>query len=74
MFGAVRIMTRYVSYHLMPVYECPDLLEGLSPAYRKRMQGKACFKFTVVEPGQIKELRELTKSGYDRFKKAGYIA
>ncbi|MCD6032620.1 MAG: hypothetical protein K0S78_4802, partial [Thermomicrobiales bacterium] len=41
-FGAVKIRKRYVSFHLMPVYVHPDLLDGLSPELRKRMQGKSC--------------------------------
>ena len=34
---------------LMPVYVNPSLLETMSSALRKRMQGKACFNFTVIE-------------------------
>ena len=34
-FGAVKIGKRYVSFHLMPVYVHPDLLDGMSPALRK---------------------------------------
>ena len=45
-FGAVKIGKRYVSFHLMPVYVHPDLLDGISPELRKRMQGKSCFNFT----------------------------
>ncbi|SEQ15691.1 hypothetical protein [Piscibacillus halophilus] len=44
-FGAVTIKKNYVSYHLMPVYMFPDLLEDLSPNLKKHMQGKSCFNF-----------------------------
>lgn len=31
-FGAVQTKKSYVSYHLMPVYEDPALLDGITPA------------------------------------------
>ena len=30
----------YVSFHLFPVYMFPNLLDGISPELKKRMQGK----------------------------------
>jgi hypothetical protein len=36
-FGAVQVKKSYVSYHLMPVYLRPELLEGLSPELLGRM-------------------------------------
>ena len=67
--AAVQINKNYVSYHLMPVYANTALRNSLSPALRKRMQGKACFNFTTVEPGQLKELAAVTKKGVAGFKK-----
>ena len=61
--AAVQIKKSYVSYHLMPVYALPRLLDGMSPALKKRMQGKACFNFTSIDPEQAKELAALTKAG-----------
>ena len=72
-FGAARIGKNYVSYYLMPVYVCPDLLEGMSPALKKRMQGKSCFNFTRVDETLFQELAELTKRGYERFTAMGLI-
>ena len=72
-FGAARIGKRYVSYHLMPVYVFPDLLNGISPELKKRMQGKSCFNFTHVDEKLFLELGDLTERGYERYKKAGYI-
>jgi hypothetical protein len=60
-----------VSYHLMPVYVFPDLLNGISDALKKRMQGKSCFNFKKEEPDLFKELGEITEAGYKRFKEAG---
>jgi hypothetical protein len=66
--AAVQIMKNYVSFHLIPVYTSPKLLEGMSPALRKRMQGKACFNFTAIEPAQVDELAALTRKGLESFK------
>lgn len=60
-FGAVQTKKSYVSYHLMPVYEDPALLDGISDALRKKMQGRSCFNFMVDDPLLFKELDALTK-------------
>jgi len=71
-FGSAQIKKSYVSFYLMPVYMCPDLLSGISPELKKHMQGKSCFNFKKVEPELFKELTALTKKGYERFKKENY--
>jgi hypothetical protein len=63
MFAAVRKGKSYVSFHLFPVYMFPKLLHGLSPALKKRMQGKSCFNFKTVDEELLAELRELTARG-----------
>jgi hypothetical protein len=60
-FGAVQTKKSYVSYHLMPVYEDPALLGGISDALRKKMQGKSCFNFTGADILLFKELDALTR-------------
>lgn len=72
-FGAVQARKNYVSYHLMAVYGFPELLEGMSPELKKRMQGKSCFNFKEVDEQLFKELAKLTESGYRRFRKEGLI-
>ncbi len=52
-FGAVQIKKNYVSFHLMPVYINPKLLKGISPEFKKRMQGKSCFNFKKVNESTI---------------------
>src|SRR5213592_567249 len=47
--AAVQIKKSYVSFHLIPVYACPRLVDELSPMLRKRMQGKSCFNFTTID-------------------------
>ena len=66
--AAVQKKKNYVSFHLMPVYACPDLVEKLSPSLRQRMQGKSCFNFTTIDAAHVKELSALTKKGIARFK------
>jgi len=66
--GGVQIKKNYVSYHLMPVYMYPDLLEGVSPQLKKRMQGKSCFNFKKVDEPLFLELEQLTQRGVDRLR------
>ena len=74
MFAAVRIGKAYVSYHLVPIYMNEPLKATISPALRKRMQGKACFNFKALpDPALLDELRTLTEAGFRSFEAAGYI-
>jgi hypothetical protein len=70
-FGSVQIKKNYVSYHLMPVYVNPKLLEGISPELKKRMQGKSCFNFKIMDKSLLTDLSELTKKGFAFYKKNG---
>ena len=72
-FGAVQLKKSYVSFHLMPVYLKPDLLDAVSPDLRSRMQGKSCFNFKHSEPELFKELAALTKSAYASYKEQGFV-
>lgn len=67
-FGAAQIKKNYVSFYLMPVYMFPELLKDISPALKKRMQGKSCFNFTKVEPELFEELAKLAARGIEKFK------
>jgi hypothetical protein len=71
LFGAVSIKKSYVSLYLMPVYCCPDLLDGISPELKAHMQGKSCFNFKTVEPVLFKELATLATKGVERSKQEG---
>ena len=72
-FGAVQRKKSFVSIHLMPVYTHPELLDGLSPALKKRMQGKSCFNFASVEPELLQELAALTRASYASYEAQGYV-
>lgn len=68
-FGAVQIRKSYVSYHLMPVYEQPALLDGISDGLRRKMQGKSCFNFSAEDPVLFRELDALTGTCAASFKR-----
>lgn len=70
-FGAVKQGKQYVSFHLMPVYACPELLDGASPELKKRMQGKSCFNFRHMDEALFNELSGLTRAGLERFREKG---
>lgn len=72
-FGAVQLKKNYVSYHLMPIYLAPELLDGISAALRARMQGKSCFNFKTVEPELFAELAILTATGLAYYQQQGYL-
>lgn len=72
-FGAVQIKKSFVSFHLMPVYTKPELLQGLSAGLQSRMQGKSCFNFSTVDKPLFKELAALTKASYASYKEQGFV-
>ena len=72
-FGGVVINKNYVSYHLMPVYVNPNLLNDISPELKKRMQGKSCFNFKSIDNNLFKELSNLTKKGFEFYKVKGML-
>jgi hypothetical protein len=72
-FGGVQTRKRYVSFHLMPVYVFPELLNDVSAELKNRMQGKSCFNFTRLDQHLLRELTHLTQEGYHRFVEARLI-
>src|SRR5574341_757197 len=69
-FGGVRLGKNYVSYYLMSLYTSR---ETMSPALRKRMQGKCCFNFKHVDEKLFKELAKLTKAGAKEFSDEKFV-
>ena len=58
-FGAVKQGKAYVSIHLMPLYMSATLEKQISPALKKRMQGKTCFNFKAIPDAEL--IAELTR-------------
>ena len=67
-FGAVQIKKSYVSFHLMPIYYYPELLDPISQELKSKMQGKSCFNFKDTEHQLFAELQSLTKQSFDKYK------
>lgn len=72
-FGAVQIKKSFVSFHLMPVYAQPELLDALSPALKSRMQGKSCFNFVEIDKPLFQELASLTRAGFASYAEQGFV-
>lgn len=72
-FAGVRRRKNYVSFYLMSVPVCPELVLKMSPGLKKRMQGKACFNFTEVDREIFPELARLTQAGFEKFKSLKYL-
>ena len=73
-FGSVRLGKAYVSFHLMPIYMCPPLMESIPPALKQRMQGKTCFNFkTQPEPELIAGLTRLTEAAFKQWSEKKWV-
>ena len=73
-FASVRTGKAYVSFHLLPLYMNETLSSKVSPALKKRMQGKACFNFrTPPEQDLLDELTRLTDEGFTCFRDRNWI-
>jgi hypothetical protein len=73
-FGSVRVGKAYVSFHLMPIYMCPTLEKGVTPALKARMQGKSCFNFKVAPPAEVvSDLRRLTEASFLAWCEKGWV-
>jgi hypothetical protein len=64
--AGTRLGKRYVSYYLMGVYAAPELMAGMSPELKRRMQGKSCFNFTKIDKALFSELAALTRESIAR--------
>ncbi len=72
-FAAIRMGKNYVSYHFMPVYRNPAMQRRIPPELKKRMQGKACFNFSEVDPGLFRQLADLTAAGFEGYRALKYV-
>jgi hypothetical protein len=63
-FASVRAGKAYASFHLMPLYMSPAVAKSVTPALKKRMQGKTCFNFkTNPAPELIADLKNVVEAG-----------
>lgn len=73
-FGSVRTGKAYVSFHLLPLYMSEPLTRMVTPALKKRMQGKACFNFkTAPEAELIADLKALIEASLRQWKEQKWL-
>jgi hypothetical protein len=72
-FAYIRMGKNYVSYHLLPVYMNAAMQKRIPPELKKRMQGKACFNFSEVDPALFRQLSELTAAGFEGYRAMKYV-
>ena len=70
MFASITTKS-YVSLHLFPIYMFPDLLDGISPELKKRMQGMTCWNFKKAEEPLFAELGKVVGASFRRFEELG---
>ncbi|MBA2381243.1 MAG: hypothetical protein H0V73_03955 [Chloroflexi bacterium] len=73
-FAFVKPGSTYASLYLKPVHTWPDLLDAISPALRKRLQGsRTAFSFATVDDALLSELETLVERAFRRYARAGVV-
>ena len=70
-FAGVVANKNYISFYMMPIYTWPRLLDGMSPALRKRKQGALCFNFSTIDDHLLAELAALTERCFQAYLSGG---
>ena len=70
-FAGVQMADGYVKLNFLPMHAHPELLEGVSPALRKRKTGASVFRFTDVDQALFAELEGVLARGFDVYMKGG---
>jgi hypothetical protein len=63
-FAGVNQGKGVIRFSLLPMYQHPELLDGVSPALLKRKTGASLFTFTSIDDAQLAELAGLTDRAY----------
>jgi hypothetical protein len=66
-FAGVRVASKHVAFHLMPVYSDPSLLHGISPGLRARLKGKTTFDFVTADEDLFSELDALVARAFETY-------
>jgi hypothetical protein len=56
-----------VRFSLLPMYQHPELLDGVSPDLLKRKTGASLFTFATIDEAQLAELEALVGRAYVRY-------
>ena len=73
-FVGIRTGPKHVGWSLKPIYTHPELLDTISLALRKRLQGASTFGFSAVDDGLFAELEDLTARSFERYEQDGAVA
>ncbi len=63
----------YVSFHLMPIYSDPELIEDVIPELKKYMKGKSCFNIKKTSENLLKSVITVLNNGIQIYKKKKWI-
>jgi 7-keto-8-aminopelargonate synthetase-like enzyme len=63
-FAGVQMANGYVKLNFLPMHEHPELLDGVSPALRKRKTGASVFRFTELDAELAAEVEALVARAY----------
>jgi hypothetical protein len=66
-FAGVQMADGYVKLNFLPMHGHPELLEGISPALRKRKTGASVFRFTEVDDALFAEIEALLGRGFETY-------
>jgi 7-keto-8-aminopelargonate synthetase-like enzyme len=66
-FAGVQPADGYVKLNFLPMHAHPELLDGISPALRKRKTGASVFRFTDIDEALLAELESLLARGFDAY-------
>ena len=64
-FAGINRGNGVVRFSFLPMHAHPELLEGLSPAVRKRKTGASLFTFKAVDEATVGELAALLSRGFE---------
>ena len=66
-FAGVQLANGAVKFSFLPMHTHPELLEGISPALRKRKTGASVFKFAEVDEALFGELDALVARAFEGY-------
>jgi hypothetical protein len=64
-FAGIQPANGAVKFNFLPMHIHPELLEGISPALRKRKTGASVFKFAGVDEALFAELEALVARSFE---------
>jgi len=66
-FAGVQMANGAVKFNFLPMHAHPVLLEGISPALRKRKTGASVFKFQEVDESLFAELEGVLARSFEQY-------